>query len=341
MKEAPVVMVAFACACVPSSGGSACGPASADLDAGDEPESGARDALVDALEAAGMDDVPDSPPEGAMLDAPTSFLRFANWSPDAPAVDFCVARHGSGAFIGPLVAGLASSEDAGSAGLTYPLVSAYSGAASGPYDVRVVVAGSGSCGVGIRPDTTTLSPLVAGSSATVALVGDEAPSGGDPGLRVVSFPDDRASTTPLVQVRFINAAPSVGEADLLESTATSATAPPPRGSFVTIFEGVAFGTAGGQGPVETEAGGDAAVVDPNGYEVIAPETQVVLGARATGISGTAKDLVDTPPVSELAGNVMTVVLLGRSGSPTTQSVLECADNAGLDGPWSDCFVIAP
>jgi hypothetical protein len=346
MKAASIAIVAFACACAPTGGGSACGPVSAGTDGGQEPEAGARDASLDALEASATDDVSDAPisdapPEGATLEPPGTFLRLANWSPDAPAVDFCVAPHGSGTFVGPLVAALASSEDGGSSGLTYPQVSAYSVVASGPFDVRVVVSGSESCGVGIGPDTTNLSPLAVGSSATVALIGDEAPSGGEPGLRVVSFSDDRASTTPLLQVRFINAAPSVGEADLLESTATSTTSPPPRASFVTLFEGVAFGTVGGQEGVEADAGGDAAAFDSNGYQVIAPEAQVVLGARATGVSGTAKDLVDTPTISELAGNVMTVVLLGRSGSPTTQSLLECADNAGVDAPLSDCFLLTP
>jgi hypothetical protein len=78
-------------------------------------------------------------------------VRVAHASPDAPAFDVCVARHGTTSFQGPLLAQLAASlaaagePDAGPVGVSFSQVSAYVSLAPGQYDVRLVAAGASSC----------------------------------------------------------------------------------------------------------------------------------------------------------------------------------------------------
>jgi hypothetical protein len=82
-------------------------------------------------------------------------VRIADVSPDAPALDVCVALHGTGSFRGPLLAELAARLNRpagagdgggdGGIGVSYAQVSAYVALAPGRYDVRLVAAGSTSC----------------------------------------------------------------------------------------------------------------------------------------------------------------------------------------------------
>jgi len=53
----------------------------------------ARDAASDTVDAPGDAPIPT-----------TALVRLANWSPDAPGLDFCVAPHGTGLWTGPLLA---------------------------------------------------------------------------------------------------------------------------------------------------------------------------------------------------------------------------------------------
>jgi hypothetical protein len=50
-------------------------------------------------------------------DGPSARVRVAHLSPDAPAVDFCLAAAGSGEFTGPVLAGAGAA-----AGLSYTKV---------------------------------------------------------------------------------------------------------------------------------------------------------------------------------------------------------------------------
>jgi hypothetical protein len=80
------------------------------------PPSGTHDAAPDAASdahadasvqhEAGSDAAPDATTE-ATVDAnlPTvALLRLANWSPDAPGIDLCIATHGTSSWTGPLLA---------------------------------------------------------------------------------------------------------------------------------------------------------------------------------------------------------------------------------------------
>ncbi|MGH9885210.1 MAG: hypothetical protein ACREBE_06760, partial [bacterium] len=70
---------------------------------------------------------------GAKLDAPNASarVRVAHLSPGAPAVDFCLAAHGTQAFSGPILAGAGRA-----AGLSYGTVTRYFDGDAARYDVR-------------------------------------------------------------------------------------------------------------------------------------------------------------------------------------------------------------
>jgi hypothetical protein len=100
---------------------------------------------LDATAGGGGSDTADEPDA-----APTqAFLRVAHFSPGTPALDVCLAAHGTGLYAGPLLAlfaddaGLAT--DASAPGLSYAQVGAYIAVDPGTYDVRLVSAGASSC----------------------------------------------------------------------------------------------------------------------------------------------------------------------------------------------------
>jgi hypothetical protein len=130
----------------------ACGsspPAKASSGSSSSGGGGSEEAGAPAL---GADDGGDGSAEDAAGPAPQTFVRIAQVSPDSPALDVCVAPHGTTAFQGPLVGQLAASfaddagaDDAAAVGLTYTQVSAYIPLTPGQYDVRLVAAGAASC----------------------------------------------------------------------------------------------------------------------------------------------------------------------------------------------------
>jgi hypothetical protein len=252
--------------------------------------------------------------------ATTALLRFANWSPDEPAFDLCLAPHGTPSFQGPLLYMLS---DAGASGLAFPLVSAYTLVAPGQYDARVVVGGATSCAVGIRDDSP-LPPLPAGAAQTIAVVGEASPSIGDAKLQVVGFFDDVASTGPNVppMVRVINAAAALPEIDVGTGSVVGK-------SFLSIFRGVFFGLSGGPSGAWIPA-----LVDSNGYTQTNPLAGASVSAHATG---TTADAVITSDLTIAKGVVMTIVVAGGTSS-TPPTIVTCADNAGTTSFLSDCDV---
>jgi hypothetical protein len=264
---------------------------------------------------------------GSLSAPPTmALLRLANWSPDSPAVDVCIAPHGTKAFQGPLVAALAvvSQSDAGDEGIAFPLVSAYTPVAPGQYDARVVVAGATGCAVGIRPDATTLPTLGAGGAETVALIGEVAPGGADYKLHVLGFLDD-VSTAGTAAIRVINAAPAMSQLDVGTGSLSGST-------FLAIFRGVLVSQA--STPSE---GWIPSLVDANGYNANQPISGAKLSAHA---SGATVDAVSAANFSALSGSVTTIVVAGGTSS-TSPALVACTDNAGTVDTLSDCNVLAP
>jgi hypothetical protein len=128
-----------------------------------EPDATERDSstLVDAATALGADvadaaAVPaDAPEDGTeSTDAPdaspaTTYVRVAQLSTDAPALDFCLGVPGTAAVRGPFIAQFVGatgiSSDAGAAGLSYAQVSTYFTVNAGATELYLVPAGSTSC----------------------------------------------------------------------------------------------------------------------------------------------------------------------------------------------------
>jgi len=304
-------------------------------------------ATGDSLDASGVSDGgngrADAVVEASAADATLStmaLVRFANWSPDAPAVDFCLALHGTTAFTGPVVAAIGTSVDAGGTGLAFPLVgnpvsavSAYFPVTPGLYDVRVVVAMATSCGVPVIPDVTTLPALTAGNFATMALVGENVPSGGDQPLQIVSFPDDAVSEDPLLHIKFINGAPVWPQVDF--GTGTVAGAMP---NFTPIFIHVPFGhaaSAAKNDPPLPEA--SLPTVDGNGYREFFASTfsNATLSVHQLGLT----QEVATTHVSSMPGLLLTIALVGGTSAGAPPELLECVDNAGTAGALANCMLL--
>jgi hypothetical protein len=265
-----------------------------------------------------------SPPPSMVL------IRFANWAPDAPPIDVCIAPHGTGAFQGPVVAELAAlyagdagaEGDAAIPGLTSPLVSSYILAAPGQYDARIVVAGAGSCAAGIGSDATELPVVAAGGAETIAVLegASSAPAGYD--LRIAAFLDD-VSASGATAIRVINAASGMPQIDV--GTGTFA-----ANNFKAIFKHVPIGVTG-------QASGAAvtSLVDRNGYYANAPLSDVVLSAHASG--ATADGVTSLSPTTIGAGSIVTIAVVGGASGAAT-ALVECFDNAGAFDAFSDCIV---
>jgi hypothetical protein len=279
--------------------------------------------------------------DGAVPLAPVAGLRLAHWAADAPAIDFCVAPHGSSSFGAPLLAAawvaLADAGvegEAGSAALSFSQASAYVVLPAGAYDARVVAAGSVDCSTGIGGDLATLPPLGTGAFATVALIGDPHPKVGTvgaPALRLVGLLDD-LKAPGAIGLRFVNASPLLPQADLGTGTLL--------GTFKPLASGVAFGDP----PPPSEAGAPdgSIVVDPQGYAAIGALSAVTLSAHATG--GTS-DTVVVSNVSAAKGSVLTVALVGGSlgddGAVVGALLVQCEDNAGTVGVFGSCAALSP
>lgn len=281
-------------------------------------EGGAGDAAADAASV------------GSFTDATATtvaLLRVANWSPDSPAIDACIAPRGTTVFQGPIAATLAAASlgDAGAAAVSFPLVTAYIPVAPGQYDVRFVAAGAGSCAVGIARDATALAALAAGDAATVALLGELSPTGGDPGLRVVGFLDDTSSNGG-VALRVINAAPSLSLVDVGTGNVAK---------FKPFFLGLPFGQASGK-PQALGPDATAPTVNANGYLKMQPLSGVTLSAHPPNAT---TDTVVTTGLSAASGSVLTVALVGGTSAGVAARLLECVDNAGTVGPLSNCTVL--
>ncbi len=319
------------------------------------PDAAASDATRDGAKVSGDATVGADAEAGTTGDAllepaeatspPVASLRMANWSSDAPAVDFCIAPHGTTAFEGPLLASHASSGDpggamdAGLAALPFPSVSSYFFVAPGQYDARLVAAGATNCSAKIVADVTTLPTLVADGALTVALVGETHPVGGDagdPGLRLVGFTDDTV-TGSFVALRFINAAPNLAQADIWTGSGSS---------VQPLFLAIPFGAASAASEAQQAAvAADAAApsVDPNGYATVTPAlVAATFKARARFAMSYAAVAVN---VNAAAGAILTVVVLRADADVTPDAgisaqLLECVDNAGTVGLFGNCNVIS-
>lgn len=154
------------------------------------------------LIACGDDDAPAPAPASPVR------LRVAHLSPDAPAVDVCLAPAGSGSFTGPVL-----EQAGGASGLEYGQVTRYLEVGPGTYDVRVVGAEATGCGTPLVPDTTGVA-LEGGRTLTVAATGLAAPAAGQPAFALVPFADETQVAAGNAKVRFVHASPGTPPVDV-------------------------------------------------------------------------------------------------------------------------------
>jgi hypothetical protein len=297
-------------------------------------------------ETALLDATVDAPPDAGEVSAAVAsntsnveaqemaLVRFANWSVDAPPVDFCLAPHGTTAFRGPFLAQLNAAlagtgvADAGAASLAFPGVSSYVVMPPAAYDARVVVGGATDCSMGIL-DSTSLPAVPTGGAETIALMGRAHPST----LTVRGFLDDDLALAP-VELRLVNASPDVSPVDLALNGAP-------------VLVDAPFGGVGVAEP-PNEVMADAAAppaVDGHGYATLTALSQATLTARATTAARGSPAAATATQVSIAVGAIVTVVVVGRAttggdaGTPGVRLV-ECVDNGATAALQGSCSVVS-
>ncbi|HEX3480252.1 MAG TPA: DUF4397 domain-containing protein [Kofleriaceae bacterium] len=242
---------------------------------------------------------------GAVTTSPpaTARVRVAHVSPGAPAVDFCLARHGTTQFTGPILAGAGRA-----AGLSYSTVTRYFDVDAARYDVRLVAPGAASCAQPLAglDDFTRLPELTPGASATIAAEGTLGGQG-DAAFTLRGYADDAEAPPGQASLRFVHASPGTPPVDA--GTGGGAL-------FAPVFSDVAFG-------------GDATVTT-------APLVDALISARA---HGTAADVIAADHTSLPAGTVATAFAIGQLGGAAPLRVLLCLDNAEPNGVHAACSVV--
>ena len=241
----------------------------------------------------------------------TIHIRVAHLSPNAPAVDFCVAKQGEG-FVGPILKGLSVT-----GGLAYSEVTKYLELDAGQYTARLVAPDAKDCSASLAslPDYS-LPNLSDGTYATVAAVGVIGATDAT-AFTVKPFVDESTVPSGKVALRFVHASPGTPAVDLgILSDST----------FTGLFKDVAFPD------FATNSG-----IDSNGYLMTSPISSVTVSARPTG---TSTDALVVEGVSVPADAIASVFAIGVLGSETTPlKALVCVDTAAPVGALSACSVV--
>jgi hypothetical protein len=302
------------------------------------PDSGLPDGAV-AVEDAAVD------AEDAA--APEAFVRFAHWSPDAPAVDICFnPAGGAWAAQTPALGQIVAAPDAGAAadagdagddggsgvtGVTFRQVTSYLVIAPGTYGVRLVAAGATDCGTGIV-DLASVT-LNANTYTTVAALGEATPVGTDQALKLASFADDVTAPASQIALRFINASPnaSLAPADFGDGSLVGN-----GGPFSALFTGVAFGAAG------TSAGTDAGTVDANGYLATLPLAGATLSAHATSGAQDTTTALDDVTISGGAATIALIDGVSNGSAASAAKLLLCADadDSASTSLFAQCSIVS-
>jgi hypothetical protein len=241
-------------------------------------------------------------------DAGAARVRVAHLSPDAPAVDFCVAPAGTQAFAGPVLGGAGAP-----LGIAYGNVTRYFELPAIRYDVRLVAPGAADCGRALVPDVTDLPALPGGASATIAAIGKLDHDGTGEPFAVRAYLDDADVAAGQAKLRFVHASPGTPPVDVGVGGGAL---------FTPVFPDVAFGG--------TLAAG-------NGYVTTPPLDGAELSAR---LAGTLADVLSITPASLPAGAIATAFAIGQASSEEAPlGVLLCVDNAAPHGIETECKVV--
>lgn len=235
----------------------------------------------------------------------TARVRVAHLSPDAPAVDFCIAPAGTGAFIGPVLGGAGDP-----LGISYGNVTRYLDVPADQYDVRIVAPGAADCGRALLPDVTGLPSLPPGASATLAATGKLDHDGTGEPFALRPYIDDAAVPAGQAKLRFIHASPGTPPVDV--GTGGGAL-------FTPVFPNIAYGDA---------------LARDNGYITTPPLEGIEISAR---VSGTASDVLSITPASLPAGAIATAFAIGQVGNAAAPlGVLLCLDSNPAHGYKTEC-----
>ena len=282
------------------------------------------DALGD--DAAASDGATQAAPDAPS--APSTFIRLADWTPDAPSAGFdaCLAPTGTTSWIGPLLAQTfppGSLGQGGANGLQFPAVTQYFGVAPGQYTIQIITAGTTDCTSGVLP-MTDLPMLALDEHTTIATVGDVNPRGNDTGLKVAVFFDDEAAPSGGAAVRIINTVPSVAYVDFGTGSLTMQ-------NFVPLVTGAGFGVVG----VDLADGGTVGIT---GYFVTAPVTNAQFSTHATGTS--TMDIATATHVTLAAKTLTTMAVINGSNGGFPPQMLICTDSATPIDRQTPCMVYA-
>jgi hypothetical protein len=231
-------------------------------------------------------------------------VRVAHLSPDAPAVDVCIAPAGTQEFAGPVLAGAGALN-----GISYSKVTKYLELEPIQYDVRLVNVGANDCTQGLGPDTTDLPALPAGGAVTIAATGKIAHGTGSAAFSLRAFIDETEVGDGEAKLRFIHTSPGTPNVDVGLGGGIL---------FTPVFANTAYGQAS---KYLTTMGIDG----------------VEISARATG---STSDVIAIKPASLPVGTIATAFAIGELGPESKQPlrVLLCVDNAehGLE---TECNVV--
>ena len=244
-----------------------------------------------------------------------AMVRIAHLSPDAPAVDVCIAPTGTHAWGKPLLGSLGASS-----GLAYSKITTYVKLPIATYDARIVLAGAADCASPAVPDTVGIA-VTPGIYATVAAIGDLDRSGTaahDPGFQLKTFVDASAVTASKIKLRFVHASPGTPAVDVGLGSSTS---------WTKVFANVSFGNVATNSPM-----------DAQGYI----ETNPFSSAVSARLANTHADALIVPHVAPMANSITTAFAIGgKTGSSVNPlRVLLCSDNAPAAGLLTQC-VTAP
>jgi Domain of unknown function (DUF4397) len=257
---------------------------------------GVAHAGCDGATAAAAPEIEDGDASDASDAAPAhARVRVAHLSPDAPAVDFCLAPAGTGQFTGPVLAAAG-----GRGGLAYTKVTRYLDVPAIAYDVRLVAPASRDCArsLGGLPDVTGLPALLAGEAFTLAATGELA-RGGTP-FAVLAYRDDARPKQGKAKLRFIHASPGTPSVDVGVGSGDD---------FSAVFSDVGYGGFAHR---------------RRGYVTTAPLEAVELSARATGAD---RDVLSIASASLPAGAIATAFAVGKLGDAKAPlRVLLCDDS---------------
>jgi hypothetical protein len=260
--------------------------------------------------------------------SPRSFVRLANWTPDAPSLGFdvCLAPHGTTAWSQPLLTQNFASGTLGQGGpngIQFPWVTEAVPVPPGQYDLEVVVAGSTDCTMGETMTPIVLPEFIEGARTLIATIGDLHPTDNDASFKVAVFPDALPVAGTRADLRVINTLPSIGYADIGVGSAANK-------NFAPLFTDVAFGTSG-----MNLAGGGA--ISLGGYGAIAPLSGAQFSARPSGM---VQDTATASHVSLAAGSATTMVLVNGENGGVPPQFLVCTDTAQPTDSLTPCMVFA-